>query len=35
MAIALQRHLQELPSRQNGLSLTEQLTLQVLRDKGP
>ena len=35
MAIAFRRHLQELPSRQNGLSLTEQLTLRILRDKGP
>ncbi len=35
MAIALKRHLQELPSINNGLSLTEQLTLQILADKGP
>jgi hypothetical protein len=35
MAIAFRRHLQELPSRRNGLSLSEQLTLRVLRDKGP
>jgi len=35
MAIALRRHLQELPSTHNGLSLTEQLTLQILADKGP
>ena len=35
MAIALQRHVYELPSTKNGLSLTEELTLQVLRDKGP
>ncbi|MEM8604922.1 MAG: DUF1835 domain-containing protein [Cyanobacteria bacterium P01_H01_bin.121] len=30
MARALQRHLQELPSPQNGLSLTQQLTLELL-----
>lgn len=35
MAIALQRHLLELPSTENGLGLTEELTLQVLNDKGP
>jgi hypothetical protein len=34
MAIALKRHLQELPATENGLSLTEQLTLQVLAEKG-
>lgn len=34
MAPALSRHLQELPSVTNGLSLTEQLTLQILADKG-
>jgi hypothetical protein len=34
MAIALKRHLQELPATENGLSLTEQLTLQILADKG-
>ena len=34
MAIALQRHLFELPSIENGLGLTEQLTLQILKDKG-
>lgn len=34
MAIALKRHLQELPSTENGLSLTEQLTLQILAEKG-
>jgi hypothetical protein len=34
MAIALRRHLQELPATKNGLSLTEQLTLQVLAEKG-
>ena len=32
---ALARHLRELPSAANGLSLTEQLTLQILADKGP
>lgn len=35
MAIALQRHLFELPSTENGLSFTEELTLQILKDKGP
>jgi hypothetical protein len=35
MAIALRRHLFELPSLANGLSLSEQLTLQILKDKGP
>jgi len=35
MAIALQRHLFELPSTENGLSLTEELTVQILKDKGP
>lgn len=35
MATALARHMQELPSAVNGLSLTEQLTLQILADKGP
>lgn len=35
MANALHRHLQELPSLHNGLSLTEQLTLQVLSNEGP
>ncbi|WP_455365752.1 DUF1835 domain-containing protein [Kaarinaea lacus] len=34
MAGALRRHLFELPSVENGLSLTEQLTLQILNDKG-
>ena len=34
MAIALHRHLRELPSTENGLSLTEQLTLQILAEKG-
>ncbi len=35
MANALHRHLQELPSLHNGLSLVEQLTLQVLSSEGP
>lgn len=35
MATALQRHLRELPSMENGLSLTESLTLKILADKGP
>lgn len=35
MANALYRHLQELPSLHNGLSLVEQLTLQVLSNEGP
>lgn len=34
LAPALKRHLQELPSVENGLSLTEHLTLQILADKG-
>lgn len=34
MAIALRRHLFELPSIANGLSLSEQLTLQILHDNG-
>ncbi|WP_455208515.1 DUF1835 domain-containing protein [Kaarinaea lacus] len=34
MAVALQRHLFELPSMENGLSFTEQLTLQIVQDKG-
>jgi len=34
MSGALIRHLQELPSEHNGLNLTEQLTLQILKDKG-
>ena len=34
MAPALSRHLQELPATSNGLSLTEQLTLQILAEKG-
>lgn len=35
MAIALQRHVLELPSIENGLSLTEDFTLQILIEKGP
>ena len=35
MGRALARHLRELPSTKNGLSLTEALTLRILRDKGP
>ena len=35
MANALHRHLQELPSLHDGLSLTEQLTLRVLSSEGP
>jgi hypothetical protein len=31
---ALARHLRELPSLTNGLSLTEEITLRILRDKG-
>ncbi len=34
MAKALQRHLEELPSDHNGLSLTEELTLKILNEKG-
>lgn len=34
MGKALARHLRELPSSGNGLSLTEQLTLQILAEKG-
>jgi hypothetical protein len=34
LAVAFLRHMQELPSTENGLSLTEQQTLQILRDKG-
>lgn len=34
MAPALQRHLRQLPSVANGLSLTEQLALQILNEKG-
>ena len=35
MAIALDRHLKQLPSKRNGLNLTENLTLQILAEKGP
>ena len=35
MAAALRRHLQELPWIEDGLSLTERLTLQILADYGP
>ena len=35
MAPALHRHLRELPSTENGLSLTEHLILQVLAELGP
>lgn len=35
LAPALQRHLRELPAVENGLSLTELLTLTILADKGP
>ena len=34
MSMALQRFLQELPSSSNGLSMSEELTLKILRDKG-
>ncbi len=34
LAPALRRHAQELPSVENGLSLTQHLTLQILADKG-
>ena len=34
MARALKRHLRELPARRNGLSLTQELVLQILSDKG-
>jgi hypothetical protein len=34
MAPALARHLRELPSIENGLSLTQQLTLRALSEKG-
>ncbi|MCB1874788.1 MAG: DUF1835 domain-containing protein [Chromatiales bacterium] len=34
MAIALARHLEELPSEYNGLNLSENLTLRILSDKG-
>jgi hypothetical protein len=35
MSGALARHLRELPAVANGLSLTEQLTLQILAEQGP
>ena len=35
MRWALRRHLQELPSVTNGLGLSEQVTLQILAEKGP
>ncbi|MBI3560530.1 MAG: hypothetical protein HY080_02270 [Gammaproteobacteria bacterium] len=35
MRRALKRHLQELPSVKNGLGLSEQVTLQILAEKGP
>lgn len=35
LAPALKRHLRELPSENNGLGLTEELTLKVLTEKGP
>ncbi len=35
MSRALARHLRELPSSENGLSLTEYLTLRILAEKGP
>lgn len=34
MAIALDRFLKQLPSQRNGLNLTENLTLQILADRG-
>ncbi len=34
MAIALERHLQQLPSQRNGLNLSENLSLGILADKG-
>ena len=34
MAPALARHVRQLPSLENGLSMTEQLTLKILSDKG-
>jgi len=34
MAPALDRHLKQLPSKKNGLNLTENLTLQILDEKG-
>lgn len=35
MAGALERHLQELPSTRNGLSLTQQLILEIIEENGP
>jgi len=35
MSKAVARHVQELPSVNNGLSLVEELTLKILADKGP
>lgn len=35
MGQALERHLQELPDAATGLGLTEQLTLEIVRDHGP
>ncbi len=35
LAVALHRHLQELPARHNGLGLTHQLVLQTLAEQGP
>ena len=34
LAIAIQRHLRQLPSAHNGLNLSENLTLKILADKG-
>src|SRR5579883_424953 len=34
MGPAVERHLRELPSAKNGLSLTEELTLKILKEKG-
>ena len=34
LAIALGRHLKQIPSKRNGLNLTENLTLQILAEKG-
>ena len=34
MAPALERHVRQVPSVQNGLSMTQQLTLKILSDKG-
>ncbi|WP_455220572.1 DUF1835 domain-containing protein [Kaarinaea lacus] len=35
LAIALERFLKQLPSTRNGLNLTENLTLQILAERGP